>query len=950
MRVWSALLLVVLLLGLMPGMTASAVPVNQTNPQDQARLLLSKMSPEQKVGQLFLVTFSGKQIEKNSALYKLILNNYIGGVMLKASNDNFSGPTETVESISKLNQSIQELAWEAATVGPNDPVASIGSPSPYIPLFVALSQGGDGAPYDQILTGLTPLPSQMAVGATWNPEYAEQVGRVLGDELSRIGVNLVIGPSLDIINSEQNQNWNDLGVRSFGSSPFWVGVMGRSYIRGIHQGSNGKVGVIANNFPGRGSADRAPDEEIATVRKPLEQLRQTDLAPFFSVTRLNNDPEGISDGLFLSHVRYQGLQGNIRPTTRPISFDPAAFDVLMQLQPLADWRTKGGIIISDDLGSNAIRRFYDPTGLTFDARQVARNAFLAGSDLLYVDNFTATGDPDSYTTLLRTLEFFAQKYREDPAFAQRVNASVERLLTLKVKLYPVFEISQVSSDLPKPDELGVSQEVTFDVARDAATLLSPSAVDLDVTLQRPPANRERIVFITDNRSARQCTTCSEQVVLAPDAFQNAVVRLYGPRAGEQVAQYQLTSYTFTDLNNMLSGLPDLPPIETDIRSADWIVFSSLDVRSDQPQTLALKRFLDERPDLLSNKRVVVFAFGAPYYLDATDISKLSAYYGLYGKSIPFLEVAARLLFQELSPTGSSPVSVAGIGYDLHNAVKPDPTQVIPVFLDTPEISSSTAPAPVPGNSPTQQPPTFRVGDTLPLRTGIIYDHNRKPVPDGTVVRFYYSSGGDGAIAQQIETTTAAGVARSAFRIQNTGLLEIRVVSDQAVISDILQLDVSATEGAAITAIAPTIVQTTVTAVTTTPSPSPTPSPTPTPVPSPAATVGTWLFSLILIWLGAVAIYALAQGQIAPRWGVRWALLTACGGMVAYILMELGVLVSQEWLQRKNITGVIGILLLGMLIGWGVGFIWRRRALQVNSRLQQGITSRSDSSDRNRSAR
>jgi hypothetical protein len=111
-----------------------------------------------------------------------------------------------------------------------------------------------------------------------------------------------------------------------------------------------------------------------------------------------------------------------------------------------------------------------------------------------------------------------------------------------------------------------------------------------------------------------------------------------------------------------------------------------------------------------------------------------------------------------------------------------------------------------------------------------------------------------------------------------------------------------------------------------------------------------LFSLILIWLGAVAIYALAQGQIAPRWGVRWALLTACGGMVAYILMELGVLVSQEWLQRKNITGVIGILLLGMLIGWGVGFIWRRRALQVNSRLQQGITSRSDSSDRNRSAR
>ncbi len=940
MKFWSWVLLLVVLVGFVPGLTVSAAPLPQTNPQDQARLLLSEMSPEQKVGQLFLVTFKGKQIDKSSPIYKLILNNYIGGVMLKAGNDNFTGPVDTIKEISNLNNSLQSLAWEAAVVGPNDPVASIGNPSPYIPLFISVSQSGDGAPNDQILTGLTPLPSQMSIGATWNSVYAEEVGSVLGEELASIGVNLLIGPSLDIINSEQSQNWNDLGVRSFGSNPFWVGVMGRSYIRGIHTGSDGKVGVIANHFPGRGSADRSAEEEIATVREPLDQLRQKDLAPFFSVTRGGSDPQGMTDGLYLSHVRYQGLQGNIRPTTRPISFDAAAFDVLMQLPPLADWRSQGGVVVSDDLGSNAIRQFYDPTGLTFDARQVARSAFLAGSDLLYVDNFTATGDPDSYTTLLRTLEFFAQKYREDPAFAQRVNASVERLLTLKYKIYPTFDISQVAPDSVTLQVVGVSQETTFDVARESATLLSPSAVDLDVTLPRPPANRERIVFITDTLSARQCSTCTEQVVFAPDAFQNAVVRLYGPRAGEQVAQYQLTSYTFADLNNMLSGLPDLPPIEADVRSADWIVFSSLDVRLDQPQTNALKRFLDERPDLITNKRVVVFAFGAPYYLDATDISKLSAYYGLYGKSTPFVEVAARLLFQELTPLGAPPVSIAGIGYDLSNAVKPDPGQVISLFLDTPAL---TMPTVAPENLPTPQPPTFRVGDTLPLRTGIIYDHNRKPVPDGTVVRFYYSSGGDGAVAQQVETTTSAGVARSAYRIQNTGLLEIRVVSEQAVISEILRLDISSTEGAAITAIAPTQALTTVTAVTETPTPSPTPSPTPVPIPSSASTTGTWLLSVILVWFGAVGIYAAAQNQIAPRWGVRWALLTVCGGMLAYILMELGVLVSPEWLQRKSITGVIGILLLGMLLGWGVGFVWRRRFLQVNSRAQQSRPSQNDSS-------
>ena len=45
--------------------------------------------------------------------------------------------------------------------------------------------------------------------------------------------------------------------------------------------------------------------------------------------------------------------------------------------------------------------------------------------------------------LSRTLDFFAQKYREDSTFAQRVDASVERILTLKFKLYPEFIPDQI---------------------------------------------------------------------------------------------------------------------------------------------------------------------------------------------------------------------------------------------------------------------------------------------------------------------------------------------------------------------------------------------------------------------------------------------------------------------------------------------------------------------------
>ncbi len=99
------------------------------------------------------------------------------------------------------------------------------------------------------------------------------------------------------------------------------------------------------------------------------------------------------------------------------------------------------------------------------------------------------------------------------------------------------------------------------------------------------------------------------------------------------------------------------------------------------QTTLIRRFLSERQDLLLDKKIVLFAFNAPYYLDPTDISKLTAYYCLYSKSAPFVEVAARLLFQEISPIGSLPVSVPGIGYDLFTATTPDPNQVIGLSMD-----------------------------------------------------------------------------------------------------------------------------------------------------------------------------------------------------------------------------------------------------------------------------
>jgi beta-N-acetylhexosaminidase len=909
------LALVLFLVTILPPKTGQAGFVSQTSSaHQQAQALLARLSPEEKVGQLFLVTFKGTDVSAGSQISDLVTKQHIGGVMLSAANDNFVSTDNTVPQTYELTANLQNQVMQAYQGQGTDGVPSN---SNYVPLFVGISQEGDGYPNDQILNGMTPLPDLMAIGGTWKPDLSRQVGNVLGSELQAMGFNLLLGPSLDVLDTLPQEGTEDMGTRTFGGDPYWVGLMSQAYIQGIHEGSNNRMAVIAKHFPGRGGSDRPAEEEVATVQKSLEQLKQIELAPFFSVTGNAPSPASTTDGLLVSHIRYQGFQGNIRATTRPVSFDPAALELILALPPFASWRSTGGIMVSDDLGSPALRKFYDTTGQVFDARQVARNAFLAGNDLLYLNNFIADGDPDSYTTILRTLSLFTQKYREDRAFAERVDTSVERLLTLKYQIYPGFNPNSIVPPQSQLAQVGQSQQVTFEVARQAATLISPAPEELETVLPRPPGLNDRIVFITDARTWRQCAHCSDQTTLPVDGLQNAVNRLYGPQTGGQVVANHLSSYSLGDLQTLLNGTSnDVTPLEQDLRQASWIVFAILNTQQDHPETVALRRFLSERPDLFRNKRVIAFAFNAPYYLDATDISKLTAYYGIYSKVPAFVDVAARILFQELTPIGALPVSVPGIGYELITATSPEPDQVIPIYLDTPVLP--------PGNRTTTTPqptpiPVFKVGDTLPLRTGTIYDHNHNLVPDGTVVRFLFTMGGDTGTVQQIETTTTNGIARTTYRIANPGLIEVRVASDPATTSQILRLD---TAGGMITAIAPTLGPTET--QTPTPTLTPTTQPTAVPTPPPPARPGTidWMLSMAVIWGCAGAVY-LTTRRMSVRWSFRWSMTAAAGGLLSYLYFAFLRLVNVETARSIQTETILLITFVGIMAGLAGGWLWRR---------------------------
>ena len=124
-----------------------------------------------------------------------------------------------------------------------------------------------------------------------------------------------------------------------------------------------------------------------------------------------------------------------------------------------------------------------------------------------------------------------------------------------------------------------------------------------------------------------------------------------------------------------------------LQTADWVIFNTVEIDPTHPETSALQRILAERPELLTGKHVIVFAMGSPLYLDATNISKVTAYYALYCKHTAFFEVASRVLMKELTPTGALPVSYNAVGYNLITMTAPDPNQVINLHLVLPEVES-----------------------------------------------------------------------------------------------------------------------------------------------------------------------------------------------------------------------------------------------------------------------
>lgn len=253
---------------------------------------LSKMTLEEKIGQLFMIqAYSNKDERHRKFIESEIKKYHIGGLIFMQGT-----PEKQVE----LNNRYQKKSK--------------------IPLLI----GFDGEwGLDMRLKNSFRYPWNMTLGAVQNDALINEFGARLGVHCKRVGIHINFAPVVDINTNPKNPI---IGNRSFGEDKYNVTRKAVAFVNGM-QGEN----VLANakHFPGHG--DTATDSHKtlpqllfdldrlnAIELYPYQQLFKTDLASVMvahlSVPALESDakvPTSISKnvitGLLKDKMQFEGL-------------------------------------------------------------------------------------------------------------------------------------------------------------------------------------------------------------------------------------------------------------------------------------------------------------------------------------------------------------------------------------------------------------------------------------------------------------------------------------------------------------------------------------------------------------------------------------------------------------------------------------------------------------------
>jgi beta-glucosidase len=131
--------------------------------------------------------------------------------------------------------------------------------------------------YDVIHGFRTIFPVPLAMAASWDPDLAENAQAVAAQESSAVGINWTFGPMVDIA---RDARWGRI-VEGAGEDPFLGAAMARAQVRGFQGpqlGTPGRVVGSVKHFAGYGAAEGGRDYDGAYI--PEEHLRNVYLPPF----------------------------------------------------------------------------------------------------------------------------------------------------------------------------------------------------------------------------------------------------------------------------------------------------------------------------------------------------------------------------------------------------------------------------------------------------------------------------------------------------------------------------------------------------------------------------------------------------------------------------------------------------------------------------------------------
>jgi beta-N-acetylhexosaminidase len=115
----------------------------------------------------------------------------------------------------------------------------------------------------------------MGMAATASPELAFDVAKATAEEMAAVGVNMMMGPVLDVLT---NARYQPIGVRTSGDDPQEVSQYGIAAMNGYRKAG---LSTCGKHFPSYGNLDFLGSTlDMPTITETLEQLSLSALVPF----------------------------------------------------------------------------------------------------------------------------------------------------------------------------------------------------------------------------------------------------------------------------------------------------------------------------------------------------------------------------------------------------------------------------------------------------------------------------------------------------------------------------------------------------------------------------------------------------------------------------------------------------------------------------------------------